>query len=99
MKLRGYNLRKKKSLPYLFFNDKKYSLRNTGYYGNTKGKRQLIHIEVWEYYNGEIPKGFDIHHIDRDKSNNKLKNLEMIEHAEHSRKFATGRNQYTKHKI
>jgi len=99
MKLRKYKLRKKVILPYQFFNGKKYSLRNTGYYGLTNDDRRLIHRDVWMFYNKkDIPKNFDIHHIDRNKTNNKINNLELISHAEHSRKYSTGHNQFTKFK-
>lgn len=96
-KLRNYKLREKIELPYQYFNGKKYTLRKSiGYYGLSNEKRTLIHRDIWEFYNGKIPKGFDIHHKDRDKSNNKIENLELINHAEHSKRFATGNNQYVK---
>ena len=31
----------------------------------------------------EIPEGYDVHHIDGNKSNNSIYNLELIEHNEH----------------
>lgn len=95
-KRRSYDLRIQKKLPYLFFNGEKFTLRKTGYYASTKNSRNLMHREVWKYYNGKIPKGFDIHHKDRDRSNNKIENLELIKHSEHSKKYATGNNQFTK---
>lgn len=60
----------------------------TGYYlGASKidGKRHRLHRYIWEYYNGEIPEGYDIHHIDHNKDNNELKNLELISRSKHSK--------------
>lgn len=39
---------------------------------------------VWEKHNGEIPKGMLIHHIDEDKMNNDIKNLQMMTYKEHN---------------
>lgn len=95
---RGYKMRKKKVLPFLVFNGEKFTLRKNGYYGQTRGDRQLMHIVVWEHHNGKVRDGYDIHHRDRDRSNNIISNLEEIEHAEHARRFATGNNQHSKSK-
>lgn len=46
------------------------------------GKHFLVHRVVWEAFNGEIVKGYDIDHLDGDPSNNALENLEMITHKE-----------------
>ena len=34
---------------------------------------------IWESAHGEIPDGYDIHHIDGDKKNDNINNLEMVE--------------------
>ena len=60
----------------------------TGYYlGASKigGKRHRLHRYIWEYYNGEIPKGYDIHHKDHNKENNELNNLELLISKEHKK--------------
>jgi len=93
---RGLKPRSKKKLEYLFFNGNKYTLRNHGYYACTKGKRHLMHRDVWEYYNGPIPENHDIHHINFDRTDNRISNLELFRKDEHARLFATGHNQYTK---
>lgn len=94
-KNRGLKLRTKKPLPHLFFNGLKYTLRNTGYYGLTNDDRRLMHRDVWEFYNGKILPNFDIHHIDGNRQNNDIKNLELYTKSEHSSKFSTGHNQHT----
>jgi hypothetical protein len=89
-KCRELKLRKKQPLPYQFFNGIKFSLRNTGYYGRSKGKRDLIHRAVWEFYNGKIPPSHDIHHKDHDKGNNRIENLELFTKSEHAPEILKG---------
>lgn len=36
-----------------------------------------VHRLVWLTFNGEIPKGLEINHIDENKDNNRLDNLEL----------------------
>lgn len=56
----------------------------TGYYLNSNTSTRL-HRCVWEYYNGKIPEGYEIHHIDHDKGNNEIENLAMLTEEEHHR--------------
>ena len=56
--------------------------KKTGYYLNAKTHKRL-HVYVWEYYNGEIPKGCEIHHKDFDKSNNEVDNLQLLTKKDH----------------
>jgi hypothetical protein len=87
---------KRKPLPYVMFNGEKYTRRSTGYFGKTTGKRTLLHRDVWEYHNGKIPDGYDIHHVDCDRENNSIDNLECLPKAEHTRKYSPHNNQYTR---
>lgn len=52
-----------------------------GNYFQHKGKR--LHRAVWEHHNGEIPKGYHIHHKDGDRSNNSIDNLALVESSDH----------------
>lgn len=56
----------------------------TGYYLNARTHKRL-HRYVWEKFNGEIPEGFEIHHIDGDKDNNDISNLIIMEKRWHAR--------------
>lgn len=61
--------------------------KKTGYYlsGVVSGRRVRLHRYVWEKYNGKIPKGYDIHHIDHNKDNNEINNLELISSRTHKK--------------
>lgn len=39
----------------------------------------------WEYNNGAIPKGYDIHHKNKNKLDDSIENLEIIKHNEHAK--------------
>lgn len=60
-------------------------LRFSGYY-NLNGKHFLVHRAVWEAFNGPIPEGYDIDHIDGNPKNNNLSNLQAITHSENIKK-------------
>lgn len=64
----------------LEFNKNKY-----GYYvGPRSIGRMPYHRYVWEKNNGPIPNGMVIHHIDSDKENNDISNLQMMTQGEHA---------------
>lgn len=43
------------------------------------------HRCVWTWFNGEIPDGYEINHIDANRSNNRIENLELVTHSENIR--------------
>jgi hypothetical protein len=47
-------------------------------YGRDKSKQYLCHRLVWECFNGVIPAGKYIHHIDHNKINNSIDNLQLV---------------------
>lgn len=61
--------------------------KKTGYYLSSQpidGKRKRLHVYVWEYYKGAIPKGYQVHHIDFNKANNELDNLALLDAKVHA---------------
>ena len=56
--------------------------KRTGYFLNSTIHKRL-HVYVWEHYNGEVPKGYHIHHKDHDKNNNEIENLVLLSAHEH----------------
>lgn len=45
-------------------------------------KQYSIHRLVYETFIGEIPNGYDINHIDENKTNNRVDNLNLMTHKE-----------------
>ena len=76
-------LNKSKSIPIQEFNGKDYYLYDGESYFSKGNKR--LHRVVWEYYNGVIPKGYHIHHVDGDTYNNEISNLNMVKGSLHLR--------------
>src|SRR3989344_1123068 len=57
------------------------------YLGNKatfRGKRERLHRYIWRKKNGEVPKGFIVHHIDGNPLNNSISNLGIMERGEHA---------------
>lgn len=95
-KKRGYPLRGVNFRPYQIYDEKKFTLKNTGYYALTTNDRCLMHRYVWEKERNKIPIGYDIHHINGLKYDNRIENLECLPKEEHTRKYSPHHNQYTK---
>lgn len=76
-----------------------YKLTKKGYLRFRKdknGKLRMEHNVVWEEHYGPIPIGMQIHHIDFDKTNNDISNLQLVTPLEHKRlhegcKFENGK--------
>ena len=51
-----------------------------------KDHGRLLHRDVWEFHNGPIADGYEIHHSDGDASNNSIENLECLTKREHARR-------------
>lgn len=62
-----------------------YDKRNGYYFNFNRNKKIYLHRYIWEKHNGEIPKGFIIHHKDNDRTNNNIENLECISRSDHSK--------------
>ena len=75
-----------------YFNGIKFYKRadNAYWYSCTpvNGKRVYMHRYVWEYYNKPIPKDYAIHHIDLNRDNNDISNLQYLPKKEHAKLHA-----------
>jgi hypothetical protein len=70
----------------VFFNGRKYN-QSGKYFKATSWRKygkSLLHRDVWTFYNGAIPKGFHIHHKDKNKANNDISNLELKKVGDHA---------------
>ena len=70
------------------FNGYKWSRKPNGYYQSTVrctdgSRKNWLHQHVYELTNGEIPEGYEVHHIDEDKNNNSAGNLKLLTNEEH----------------
>lgn len=68
-----------------------------GNYFQRKGKR--LHIAVWQHFNGDIPKGYQVHHIDEDRANNQIENLALKTAFMHLSDHAKSRDEYNQRHI
>lgn len=70
------------------YKGEKFHLQSTGRYyqsGRKEAGERLLHRRIWIEANGEIPDGYQVHHIDGDWSNNALENLRLVEREAHNR--------------
>lgn len=61
---------------------------DNGYYRITSSKegnyKKHLHILVWEdHYSKPVPEGYDIHHVNGLKTDNRIQNLQCVEHSKH----------------
>lgn len=52
--------------------------------GERKQYNPRIHRLVAEHFIGDIPKGYEVHHIDGNKQNNRVDNLKIVTKQEHA---------------
>lgn len=50
---------------------------------NGKGQSCTVHSLIWENHYGEIPPGCVIHHVNGNKKDNRIENLQCLTRSEH----------------
>jgi predicted DNA-binding protein YlxM (UPF0122 family) len=88
LKNHGYPLRKKRQLPFIEYEGKRYVYDDGHYRYTEKGKSIFLHRVVWEQHKGSIPAGYNIYHINGDKSNNSIENLQCLSPKEYKNLYA-----------
>ena len=58
-----------------------------GYMGvRFDGKTFLAHRVIWEMFNGKIPEGLQIDHINGIKDDNRIENLQLLSHKQNTQR-------------
>jgi hypothetical protein len=65
------------------FGKKFYQDKSKGYWISTTCPKVRAHVWVWRCLKFPIPKGCHIHHIDGNKSNNAIENLQIMDRTSH----------------
>lgn len=91
-KRKNLELRQKKFKPFIIVDGIKFTINRDGYYESTITDRLMLHNYNWEKVNGKIPKGYELHHIDLNKLNNDVSNLQLVTPKEHTEIHAKLRN-------
>ncbi|WPJ52073.1 hypothetical protein RCIP0045_00002 [Klebsiella phage RCIP0045] len=59
------------------------------------GVKLYQHRIVWEMFNGEIPEGMNIDHINRDRSDNRVENLRLVVQSTNCKNLSKRRDNKT----
>lgn len=59
--------------------------------GDIKRGVEVLHREIWKFYNGPIPEGAVVHHVDENPLNNDISNLTLMENGEHVSHHTNGK--------
>lgn len=84
-KRKGLRMRSLKRKPFIIVDGLKFTINKNGYYECTTIDRLMLHNYNWEKVNGKIPNGYELHHKDLVKINNKIYNLQLVTPSEHTK--------------
>ena len=68
------------------------NLNSKGYlrFAVSNGRKDVtnwsVHRWIWTQYNGPIPKGYDVDHINYNKTDNRIQNLQLISKEDHRKR-------------
>ena len=74
-----------------------YMRINVRKHGQSGFKNYQIHRFIWECWRGVIADGKEIDHIDNNKENNHLSNLQLLTHSENCKKAVKHRKTFNSH--
>lgn len=95
LKTNGVKLRTKKILPFIIYDEIKFTASDNGYYRATRRDKNIsLHRYKYTKEVEPIPKGYEIHHINGDKQDNSISNLECLSKSDHTKKYSPHHNQY-----
>lgn len=85
---------KEKTIRYIEVDGINFYKSASGYWFGSKSGcvPKRLHVYVWEKHNGKIPNGSHIHHIDGNKDNNEIENLQLVTKKEHDDIHASERS-------
>lgn len=81
-RIRALNYKRTKQIVILKQTKHKNGYYAVGLFKNNIHKTYKVHRLVWLTFKGEIPEGYEINHIDENKQNNCLSNLEYVTPSE-----------------
>lgn len=61
----------------------KFGYRRVGVPGERR--LRMEHVLVWEAHHGLVPPGYELHHINGNKLDNRIENLQLVTRLEHKR--------------
>lgn len=75
----------KAKYPIQEFDGLRFYRKPSGYYkADHKIGGQYMHRYVWQHHNGAIPAGHHIHHVNGDRTDNRIENMELLAAGKHS---------------